>query len=85
MWKRALWYCAPLACALAGPQVAVAQADAPEAQAVSPVTLAEMRARDRFAPPTQELAAWEAFVSAQSDASPLERAETLTGLTIAHF
>ncbi|MCL4673284.1 MAG: CHAT domain-containing protein [Sphingomonadaceae bacterium] len=50
-------------------------------------TLAEMRARDRLAPPETELAAWQAFAAGRTgpDQPLVQRAEIHLGLAIAHL
>jgi len=59
-----------------------------QATPTSAPTIAQMRARDRYAPPAPELAAWEAFhaqVAADPASSPALRAESHLGRAIARF
>lgn len=58
------------------------------AQDAGSVDIADMRGRDRFAPPAQELAVWQEFsapVLADAKAPPLLLAETHLGLAIASY
>jgi hypothetical protein len=64
--------------------VAGAPSDAQNATAEAP-TIGAMRARDRFAAPKAELAAWKHFAAASGEAGPELRAEIHARLSIAHF